>query len=78
MKDILTALVTLYGDQALAVAAVSEQVSALRTTLLFHFPYIEDDLNVNVASEKEKNKEPVAQVQKTLAELQEVVSRLAN
>jgi len=78
MKDILTSLVALCGTQSLALAAVADHVSALKTTLVFHYPEIEDDLNAQIASEKEKNKELVVKVQRTLAELQEAVSRLSN
>jgi hypothetical protein len=74
MKEILTSLVEVVGLQAMALRAVADHVSALKKTLIFHYPSIEEDLELNIAAEQQKNTRAVAEVQKKLAMLKEAVS----
>jgi hypothetical protein len=76
MKDVLTALVEFSGQQTMALQAVADHVSALKKTLIFHYPEIEDNLNSQIAAEQKESARDVAEVQKRLAILREAVSRL--
>jgi hypothetical protein len=76
MKDILMAVVEQIGMQALAVQAIGDHVTALKTTLIFHYPEIEDDLKAQIEVERKKSQESVLLLQTNLAKLRELVSRL--
>jgi hypothetical protein len=78
MRDILTALVDLMGLQSLAIQAVADHVSALKKTLVFHYPEIDDDLKSQIATEQRESAITVRDLQKKLALLREAVSELSN
>ncbi len=78
MKEILSALVESLGQQSLALQAVADHVSALKATLLRHYPEIEDDLKAEIAAEQKKSQARVLSLHKSLAQLRVAVSQMSN
>jgi hypothetical protein len=78
MQQILISLIDSLGQQALAITGISDQVSALKTTLLKYHPEMHDDFNAQLAVEKEASRTYISHMQKQLAELRAVASRLSS
>jgi hypothetical protein len=76
MKEILNAMVRAVGDQAIALGSVADQVAALKQTLAHQFPDMADELKGQIATEQEKSRKDVYELQVSLAKLREAISEL--
>jgi hypothetical protein len=77
MKDVLNAVVQAVGEQAIALGAVDDRVTALKRTLARQFPDIADELKGQIEEEQEQSRKHVYELQVTLARLREAISGLA-
>jgi len=77
MKDVLNTMVQAVGDQAIALGAVDDRVTALKRTLARQFPDIADELKGQIEEEQEQSRKQVYELQVTLARLREAISGLA-
>jgi hypothetical protein len=78
MKQVLISLIDSLGQQSLAITGIADQVSALKATLMKYNPEMQDDFKAQLAVEKEASRTYIAHMQKQLAELRAVASRLSN
>jgi hypothetical protein len=78
MKQVLISLIDSLGQQSLAITGIADQVSALKATLLKYNPEMQDDFEAQLAVEREASRTYIAHMQKQLAELRAVASRLSN
>ena len=76
MKDVLNTMVQAVGDQAIALGAVDDRVTALKRTLARQFPDIADELKGQIEEEQEQSRKHVYELQVTLARLREAISQL--
>ena len=77
MKDVLNTMVQAVGEQAIALGAVNDRVTALKRTLARQFPDIADELKGQIEGEQEQSRKHVYDLQVTLARLREVISQVA-
>ena len=77
MKDVLNTMVQAVGEQAIALGAVNDRVTALKRTLARQFPDIADELKGQIEEEQEQSRKHVYELQVTLARLREAISGLA-
>jgi hypothetical protein len=77
MKDVLNTMVQAVGNQAIALGAVDDRVTALKRTLARQFPDIADELKGQIEEEQEQSRKHVYELQVTLARLREAISGLA-
>ena len=78
MKDVLNTVVQVVGEQAIALGAVDDRVTALKRTLARQFPDIADELKGQIEEEQEQSRNHVYELQVTLATLREAISGLAD
>jgi predicted nucleic acid-binding Zn-ribbon protein len=76
MKEILNTMVQAVGDQAIALGAVADQLSALKHTLARQFPDIADELKAQIEAEQEKSRTDVYELQVSLAKLREAIAQM--
>ena|ERR1035441_10626105 len=77
MKDVLNTVVQVVGEQAIALGAVDDRVTALKRALARQFPDIADELKGQIEAEQEQSRTHVYELQVTLARLREAISGLA-
>jgi len=77
MKDVLNTVVQVVGEQAIALGAVNDRVTAMKRTLARQFPDIADELKGQIEAEQEQSRKHVYDLQVTLARLREAISGLA-
>lgn len=77
MKDVLNTMVQAVSEQAIALGAVDDRVTALKRTLARQFPDIADELKGQIKEEQEESRKHVYELQVTLARLREAISGLA-
>ena len=78
MKEIVSALIELYGNQCLAVNALADHVGALETLVKRHRLWDDGEFQRALQAEHGKRKADAQQVEKMLAGLREIVSRMEN
>jgi hypothetical protein len=78
VKDILLAIVESNSAQAAALQAVADHVTAIRETLIFHYPHMEDDLKSYIQLEQKKSRESVQSLLLQTARLKEMIQGLPN
>jgi len=76
MKDILDAMVQAIGDQVIALGGIAEQVTGLKQTLARQFPQVTDELKGEIATDQEKSRKGIYELQVSLAKLREAISQL--
>jgi hypothetical protein len=76
MNEVLNTMVQALGDQAIALVAVDDRVTALKRTLARQFPDIADELKGQIETEQEQSRKGVYDLQVTLAKLREAISQL--
>jgi recombinational DNA repair protein RecT len=76
MEEVLNALVQAVQEQANALSAVADQITALKQTLVKKFPELSDELKAQVEADGEKNRNEVYEVQVSLAKVREAISSL--
>jgi hypothetical protein len=78
MKEVLNTLVQAVGDQAIALGAVDDRVTALKRTLARQFPDLADELKGQIDSEQEQSRNRVYDLQVSLARVREAISQLSD
>jgi hypothetical protein len=78
MKDVLLALLETQTATSAALQAVADHVTAIRETLIFHYPEIEDDLKAHIAAEQRKSHVSVQSLLLQTAKLKEMIEGLPN
>jgi len=78
VKDILLAIVETQSTTAAAVQAIADHVTAIRETLIFHSPELEDDLKAHIAAEQRKSHEHVQSLLLQTSKLREMIQGLSN
>jgi hypothetical protein len=76
MKEVLNTLVQAVGDQAIALGAVDDRVTALKRTLARQFPDLADELKGQIETEQEQSRNRVYDLQVGLARVREAISQL--
>jgi hypothetical protein len=76
MREVLNTMVQAVGDQAIALGAVADQVTALKQTLARQFPDIADELKEQIQADQQKSRNDVYELQVKLAKLYEAISQL--
>jgi hypothetical protein len=76
MKDVLNTMVRAVGDQAIALGAVDDRLTALKRTLARHFPDIEEELKGQIEVEQEQSRKDIYELQVGLAKLREAIFQL--
>ena len=72
------ALVESQSTTAAALQAVADHVTAIRETLTFHHPELEDDLKAHIAAEQRKSRESVQSLLLQTSKLREMIQGLPN
>jgi hypothetical protein len=78
MKDILLAILDAQSTGAAALQAVADHVTAIRETLIFHYPQLEDDLKAQIEAEQRKSRESVQSLLLQTSKLREMIQGLPN
>ncbi len=78
MQKVLISLIDSFGQHALAITGIADQVAALKATLLKYHPEMQDDFNAQLVVEHEGSRTWAAHMQAELAQLRAAVSRLSN
>ena len=76
MRDVLNAVVQAVGNQAIALGAVSDRVTALKRTLARQFPDLADELKGQIEAEQEESRKGIYELQVSLAKVREAISQL--
>jgi hypothetical protein len=76
MRDVLNAVVQAVGNQAIALGAVSDRVTALKRTLARQFPDLADELKGQIEAEQEESRKGIYELQVSLAKVREAIAQL--
>lgn len=76
MRDVLNTVMQVVGDQAIALGAVDERVTALKRTLARQFPDLADELKGQIEVEQEESRKGIYELQVSLARVREAISQL--
>ena len=76
MKQALNAMVQAVGDQAIALGAVSDRLTALKQVLARQFPDMADELKSQIEADQEKSRTDNYDLQVSLARLREAIAQL--
>ncbi len=77
MQQILISLIDSFGQHALAITGIADQVAALKAILLKYHPEMQDDFKAQLAVENEGSRTYAAHVLAELAQLRAAASRLS-
>ena len=69
MKDVLNTVVQVVGEQAIALGAVDDRVTALKRMLARQFPELADELKAQIEEEQEQSRTGLYELQVALAKL---------
>lgn len=76
MKEVLNAMMQAVSDQAIALGAVDERVTALKRTLAGQFPDLADELKGQIDAEQEQSRSGLYELQVTLARVREAIAAI--
>jgi len=77
MTEVLNAMVQAVGEQAIALGAVDDRVTALKRTLARQFPDLADELKGQIEEEQERSRTGLYEFEVTLARVREAIVQLA-